>query len=135
VSARHVRALHGRHQTNVLFFTKGEPTKQLWVYDGRANVPTITKKSRPLNAAHFSPFERCYGDDPHGRAKRSPADSPDNRWRSFNLDEIIERGYKIDSFKWLRDEELDDPNEIVDPVELVVTPVSPRTHALRTLPV
>ena len=37
-------------RTNVLFFTKGEATKTLWVYDARANVPTITKKSRPLTA-------------------------------------------------------------------------------------
>jgi type I restriction enzyme M protein len=106
-------------KTNVLFFTKGEPTKTLWVYDARANVPTITKKSRPLTEAHFAEFERCYGDDPLGRAKRSASDSLDDRWRSFALDEIIERGYKIDSFKWLRDEGLDDPDEILDPAELV----------------
>jgi len=111
-------------KTNVLFFTKGEPTKTLWVYDGRANVPTITKKSRPLSAEHFSAFEHCYGDDPNGRATRSPADSPDDRWRSFTLDEIIERGYKIDSFKWLRDDQLDDPDEIVDPAELVTDAIA-----------
>ncbi len=106
-------------KTNVIFFTKGQPTKALWIYDARANVPTITKKARPLTPAHFAEFERCYGDDPHGLAPRSESDSPGERWRSFGLDEIIERGYKIDSFKWLRDEELDDPDEIFDPGELV----------------
>jgi type I restriction enzyme M protein len=111
-------------KTNVLFFTKGEPTKTLWVYDARANVPTITKKSRPLTAAHFAAFERCFGVDPNGRAKRSPGDSPDDRWQSFNLEEIIERGYKIDSFKWLRDEEVDDPDELLDPAELVTSAVA-----------
>jgi type I restriction enzyme M protein len=105
-------------KTNVIFFTKGEPTKTLWLYDARANIPTITKKSRPLTPAHFAEFERCYGDDPDGKAKRAESDSAD-RWRQFTLEEIIERGYKIDSFKWLRDEELDDPNEILDPAELV----------------
>ena len=106
-------------KTNVLFFTKGTPTSTLWLYDARANVPTITKKARPLTAAHFAEFERCYGDDPNGKAKRSETDSHDDRWRSFSHGEIIERGYKIDSFKWLRDEELDDPDEILDPAELV----------------
>ena len=48
----------------------------------------------------------------------------DDRWRSFSLEEIIERGYKIDSFKWLRDEELDDPDEILDPDELVAVAIS-----------
>src|SRR5665811_1134894 len=33
--------------TNVLFFTKGRPTERTWIYDARANVAKITKKSRP----------------------------------------------------------------------------------------
>jgi type I restriction enzyme M protein len=106
-------------KTNVLFFTKGKATSTLWLYDARANVPAITKKSRPLTAAHFAEFERCFGDDPNGRASRTEADSKDDRWRKFSHDEVIQRGYKIDSFKWLRDEELDDPDDILDPAELV----------------
>lgn len=126
-------------KTNVLFFTKGEPTKKLWVYDARANVAMITKKSRPLTDAHFAKFERCYGDDPNGRAKRSESDSADDRWRSFGLDEIIERGYKIDSFKWLRDDDLDDPDEILDPAGLVTDAIAElqgavsELHALQAL--
>jgi type I restriction enzyme M protein len=111
-------------KTNVLFFTKGKPTSTLWLFDARANVPAITKKSRPLTAVHFAQFERCYGDDPNGHAKRNEADSKDDRWRRFSLEEIIERGYKIDSFKWLRDEELDDPDEILDPAELVTDAIA-----------
>lgn len=111
-------------KTNVLFFTKGQPTKTLWLYDARANVPTITKKARPLTSAHFAEFERCYGDDPNGGATRAESDSPDDRWHRFSLEEVIERGYKIDSFKWLRDEELDDPDEILDPGELVTDAIA-----------
>ena len=120
-------------KTNVLFFTKGEPTKTLWIYDARANVPTITKKSRPLSAAHFAEFERCYGRDPDGRAQRSASDSGDDRWHSFTLDEIIERGYKLDSFKWLRDEDLDDPDEILDPAELVTDVIAELQAAVSEL--
>jgi type I restriction enzyme M protein len=120
-------------KTNVLFFTRGAPTKKLWLYDARANVPTITKRDRPLTPAHFAEFERCYGDDPNGRAKRSVNDSPDNRWHSFSLEEVIERGYKIDSFKWLRDEELDDPDEILDPAELVTDAVAELQAAVTEL--
>jgi type I restriction enzyme M protein len=111
-------------KTNVLFFTKAKPTRTLWLYDARANVPAITKKARPLTAAHFADFERCYGSDPNGEAKRSEADSRDDRWRRFSNAEIIERGYKIDSFKWLRDEELDDPDVIFDPSELVTDAIA-----------
>jgi type I restriction enzyme M protein len=126
-------------KTNVLFFTKGQPTTRLWLYDARANVPTITKKSRPLTAAHFAEFERCYGDDSNGKAQRTEGDSTDDRWRSFGPEEIIERGYKIDSFKWLRDEELDDPDEILDPAELVTDAIGElqaavlELHALQKL--
>jgi type I restriction enzyme M protein len=120
-------------KTYVLFFTKGQSTTQLWLYDARANVPSITKKSRPLTAAHFTEFEHCYGSDPNGRGQRNEADSADDRWRCFGHKEIIERGYKIDSFKWLRDHELDDPDEIVDPAELVVDAVAELQAAITEL--
>ncbi len=106
-------------KTNVVFFTKGRPTEQVWVYDARANVPKITKKSRPLTAAHFTEFERCYGEDPNGRSKRSEADSAVGRWRCFTMGEVQQHHYKLDSFKWLRDEELDDPDELPEPEELI----------------
>ena len=106
-------------KTNVIFFTRGCSTRQTWIYDARANVPKITKKTRPLTAGHFSGFETCYGDDPDGRGQRSAADSPDGRWRSFTIDEIRERHYKLDAFKWIRDEELDDPDVLPEPEELI----------------
>jgi type I restriction enzyme M protein len=106
-------------KTNVIFFSKGRATERTWIYDARANVPKITKKDRPLTAAHFAEFEMCYGKDPHGRAKRSESRSADGRWRSFTIDEIKARHYKLDSFKWLRDDELDDPADLPEPEELI----------------
>ncbi|WP_280265763.1 type I restriction-modification system subunit M [Nocardia wallacei] len=106
--------------TNVLFFTKGRPTTKLWFYDARANVPTVTKKSRPLTAAHFAEFERCYGSNPNGEALRKEADSPDGRWRVFGIDDVKACDYKIDSFKWLRDQEFDNGEDLGDPTELIV---------------
>jgi type I restriction enzyme M protein len=106
-------------KTNVIFFTKGRPTTRTWIYDARANVPKITKKSRPLAAKHFSEFEKCYGDDPNGLSSRDEADSLDGRWRSFTVDEVKDRHYKLDAFKWLRDEDIDDPDELPEPEELI----------------
>lgn len=106
-------------KTNVIFFAKGYATKRTWIYDARANVPKITKKSRPLTSKHFSAFESCYGDDPNGRSKRSSEDSLERRWRSFTLDQVKERHYKLDAFKWIRDEELDDPDALPEPGELI----------------
>lgn len=120
-------------KTNVIFFTKGRPTKGLWLYDARTNVPTITKRTRPLTDAHFAEFERCFGGDPDGGSARSDSDSIERRWRSFSLEEIIERGYKIDSFKWLSDDDLDDSAEMRDPAELVTDAVAELQAAIGEL--
>jgi type I restriction enzyme M protein len=105
-------------KTNVVFFTKGRPTETVWVYDARTNVPRITKKDRPLTHAHLAAFEACYGTDPDGRARRSPGDSMEDRWRSFPISEIRARDFKIDSLKWLRDESLDD-EDLSEPEDLI----------------
>src|SRR5262249_47725259 len=75
-------------KTNVAFFSKGRPTENVWIYDARAGIPKVTKTLRPLSASHFSEFEGCFGDDPDGRAKRSEADSSQERWRRFGIEEI-----------------------------------------------
>jgi type I restriction enzyme M protein len=120
-------------KANVIFFIKGPPTVATWIYDGRANVPKITKKSRPLSEEHFREFEQCYGHDPNGRSSRSAAVSQDGRWRSFALSEIRERHIKVDSFKWIRDEELDDPDEIGEPDELLAEAAAELQLALEKL--
>jgi len=111
-------------KTNVIFFTKGYKTETMWLYDGRSNVQHITKKDRPLIPEHFSEFEKCYGGDPYGRAKRKPSDSKEDRWRSFSIDEVKNRDFKIDSLKWLKDESLDEGVEIAEPEELATDAIA-----------
>ncbi|MGQ0432844.1 MAG: N-6 DNA methylase [Microthrixaceae bacterium] len=106
-------------KTYVVFFTKGRSTEDVWIYDARSGVPSITKKDRPLTAGHFAEFEACFGDDPNGRGKRSESDSADGRWRRFLLDEVKAHHYKLDAFKWIRDEELDNPDDLPEPEELI----------------
>jgi type I restriction enzyme M protein len=95
-------------KTNVVFFTKGTPTENVWLYDARTNVARVTKKDRPLSPAHLAAFETCFGTDPNGRSRRDSRDSFDGRWRSFPIGEVQARDFKIDSLKWLKDESLDD---------------------------
>ena len=106
-------------KTNVIFFTKGRPTERTWIYDARSNVAKITKKSRPLSPKHFAEFEKVFGDDPHGRSPRIESDSAEDRWRSFSIDQVKAHHYKLDAFKWIRDEELDDPDDLPEPEELI----------------
>lgn len=109
-------------QANVIFFQKGRPTEKVWIYDCRSNIPGVTKKDRPLTAEMFSDFEKCYGKDPNGNSKREDQGS-DGRFRSFTINDIKERRYKLD-IKWLKDETLDDPNDLPEPVDLIAEAVT-----------
>jgi len=120
-------------RTNVIFLTKGIPTEKVWVYDARTNVPLVTKKDRPLISDHFKEFERCYGADPFGRSKRDPSNSKDDRWRSFSIDEVKGRDYKIDSLKWLKDESLDGADELLEPEELATDAIGELQAAVEEL--
>ena len=120
-------------KTNVIFFTKGMPTERVWFYDARSNVPHITKKDRPLTLDHFKEFERCYGSDPFARSKRSPSDSKEDRWRSFSIEDVKSNNYKIDSLKWLKDDSLDDMDELPEPDELATDAIEELEAAVEGL--
>ncbi|MBN1195575.1 MAG: N-6 DNA methylase [Methanomicrobiaceae archaeon] len=120
-------------KTNVIFFTKGIPTEHTWVYDGRTNIPKITKKDRPLTPEHFSEFEKCYGNDPNGRSPRDPNDSEGDRWHRFHITELKERDYKIDSLKWLRDDSLENSDDLPLPEELAAEAIDELEAAVAEL--
>lgn len=104
-------------KANVVFFQKGHPTDNVWIFDARSNVPGITKKDRPLAAEHLVEFEKCYGADPNGTAKRKDL-GEEGRFRKFHISEIKERDYKLD-LTWLKDESLDDGKDLPEPEELI----------------
>ena len=120
-------------KTNVVFFTKGYPTETTWIYDARTNVPQITKKERPLSADHFAEFEKCFGADPNGKTKRRDKDSKDDRWRAFDIEQVKERGYKLDGLKWLKDDSLEDAADLPEPDQLATDAISELTAAVKGL--
>jgi type I restriction enzyme M protein len=109
-------------QANVVFLQKGIPTETVWIYDCRSNIPGCTKKDRPLTAEMFIDFEQCYGADPNGKSERIDQ-GPEGRFRSFHINEIRERDYKLD-IKWLKDDSLDDPNDLPEPTDLIAEAVT-----------
>jgi type I restriction enzyme M protein len=120
-------------KANVVFFTKGYPTETVWIYDCRTNVPGITKKDRPLTKPHFADFEKCYGIDPNGGAKRKAKDSKEDRWRSFDIAEVKDRAFKLDSFKWLKEESLEDAEDLPEPEDLATDAISELEAAVEEL--
>ncbi|WP_309486955.1 N-6 DNA methylase [Bradyrhizobium sp. PRIMUS42] len=102
--------------TNVLMFARAphDGTKRTWIYDLRTNIPRF-KKTRPIQAADFLPFETAYGNDPNGKSKRRD-EGLDGRFRCFTRDEIARRNDNLD-ISWLRnaenvDEDKAEPEEI-----------------------
>lgn len=120
-------------KTNVIFFTKSYKTETVWVYDGRSNVPHITKKDRPLTPEHFAEFEKCFGADSFGKAKRTSGDSKEDRWRRFDIEEVQKHDYKIDTLRWLKDESLDDGDDCLEPEELATNAIAELQSAVEEL--
>lgn len=108
-------------KTNVLFFTRGPQgkdtgqTKAVWVYDLRANMPSFGKRT-PLTREHFAPFEKAYGKDPLGKAKRKD-EGEEGRFRKFTREEIKKRGDNLD-ISWLKDDNATASGDVGDPEEI-----------------
>jgi type I restriction enzyme M protein len=109
-------------KANVIFFQKGYPTENVWIFDARSNVPGITKKDRPLTREHFAEFEKAYGKDPNGQSKRIDGGET-GRFRRFSREAIKERGDKLD-ITWLKDESIEDSDDLPDPQELATEAVT-----------
>jgi type I restriction enzyme M protein len=116
-------------KANVIFFQKGLPTENVWIFDARSNVPGITKKERPLTPEHFAEFETCYGKDPNGQSQRTdlgqgrPACHKQGRFRKFHISEIKDRDYKLD-ITWLKDETLEDAEDFPEPQDLAAEAIT-----------
>jgi type I restriction enzyme M protein len=77
--------------TNLLFFEKGEPTKEIWYYEHQ--VPDGQKAysmTKPIRLEHFQP---CV--DWWGGAERTGRVENEVAWR-VTADEVKERGYNLD---------------------------------------
>lgn len=94
-------------KTNVLFFDKGEPTKDIWVYDYRTGIKH-TLVERPMRRENLQDFVDCYCSG-HREDRKETYDAkknPNGRWRHFSEEEV-QNAENLD-FKWLDLQEQDD---------------------------
>jgi type I restriction enzyme M protein len=102
-------------KANVLFFDKRAPradgkpnSKALWIYDFRTNLH-FTLKKNPLQAADLQDFVACY------QAGRMAKRRETERFKRFEVDELLKRDkLNLDIF-WLKDESLDDVDSLPAP--------------------
>ncbi len=110
-------------KTNVLFFTRGEKdkgnTKEVWVYDLRANMPQYGKRTQ-LVREHFAEFEAVFGDDPLGGTKalaKRKDTGEHGRFRKYSREQIVARGDSLD-IAWLKDDSDTSADELPEPAVL-----------------
>jgi len=100
-------------KANVLFFdrkTASEKpwTDKLWIYDLRTNKH-FTLKTNPLRYEDLQDFIRCY--NPKNRFNREETE----RFKAFTYDELVQRDkVSLDLF-WLKDESMEDSENLPDP--------------------
>ena len=100
-------------KANVLFFDRKPAsekhwTEKLWIYDLRTNK-NFTLKTSPLRYEDLEDFIRCY--NPENRYERQETE----RFKAFTYDELTKRDkLSLDIF-WLKDESLEDSENLPDP--------------------
>jgi type I restriction enzyme M protein len=103
----------GGVKANVLFFDRKPPseqpwTKKLWIYDFRTNQ-SFTLKERQLVRSDLDDFVACYNaDDREGRTETT-------RFRPFMYEELLARDKASLDIFWLRDESLEDTDNLPAP--------------------
>ena len=97
-------------KANVLFFSKGTPTKDIWFYDYRTGVKH-TLATNPMQRHHLDDFVECYkSENILARQEIYDAESnPNGRWRKYNVDDILKRDKTSLDITWIKQN--DDDND------------------------
>jgi type I restriction enzyme M protein len=125
-------------KANVIFFDKKPAsetpwTKRLWIYDLRTNLH-FTLKTNPLQRKDLDEFVSLY--NPANRFERTPTwseSAPDGRWRSYTYEEIISRDKSSLDIFWLKDESLEDSDNLPDPATIARDIIADLESALEQL--
>jgi type I restriction enzyme M protein len=125
-------------KTNVLFFTRGTTdkgnTKEVWVYDLRANMPQFGKRT-PLTRDHFTSFETAFGQDPLGSPaalKKRKDEGETGRFRRFTRDWIAQRDDSLD-IAWLKDDSAESSADLPEPSVLATEALGELEHIMNDL--
>lgn len=121
-------------KTNVLFLTRGAKdkgnTKAVWFYDMRTNAPSFGKRT-PLTHAHFDDFEKAFGNDPLGKAKRKDQ-GEHGKFRKFTREDVAKRGDNLD-VTWLKDDSVTDHADLPEPEVIAAEIVAQLQTALEEM--
>ena len=83
-------------------------TEKLWIYDLRTNQH-FTLKQNPLRYEHLEDFVSCF--NPDNRRERQETE----QFNVFTYDELMQRDKANLDIFWLKDESLDDMENLPEP--------------------
>ncbi len=105
-------------KTNVLFFEKGKPTKEVWVYDYRTSIKH-TLVQNPLKYSDLDDFVKCYSVGNYENRQETYSESnPNGRWRKFSLTDIAKNDFKLD-LNWIKEEDKYENSNAFDILEMI----------------
>tara|TARA_R110001606_G_scaffold394600_2_gene565654 strand:- start:1015 stop:2553 length:1539 start_codon:yes stop_codon:yes gene_type:complete len=130
-------------KANVLFFdakpaSKEVWTESVWVYDYRTNVHK-TLKTNKLTRSDFDDFVDLFSASDikkrisnwqEEEREEDGGPGPDGRWRQFSYDEIIARDKTNLDISWLKDDSLEDTENLQPPAVIASEIVELLTAAL-----
>lgn len=87
-------------KANVLFFVKGQPTKDIWFYDYRTDVKH-TLAINKLQRHHLDDFVACYTANPRVETYNEDT-ARDGRWRKYAIEDIIARDKTSLDITWIK---------------------------------
>ena len=107
-------------KASVLFFDKKPAsetprTRKLWIYDLCTNMH-FTLKTNPLKRTDLDEFVQCYV--PENRHLREPAwseNDPTGCWHVYDYEDPISRDKASLDIFWLKDESLEDSDNLPEP--------------------
>jgi type I restriction enzyme M protein len=108
-------------KANVLFFSKGSVTKEIWFYDYRTGVKH-TLATKVMQRHHLDDFVACYNaKDINARKETYDAETnPNGRWRKYSVGEILQRDKVSLDITWIRETSEDDDltlNELIKSID------------------
>lgn len=95
-------------KANVLFFTKGGSTKEVWFYDYRTDVHH-TLVNKPMLRSHLDEFVRLYKPDSILlREETYSENNPTGRWRRFSAENILDSPRTSLNISWIKSDDDDE---------------------------
>lgn len=87
-------------KANVLFFVKGQSTKNIWFYDYRTDVKH-TLATNKLQRHHLDDFVACYTANPRVETYNEDT-ARDGRWRKYTVEDIMARDKTSLDITWIK---------------------------------